>query len=270
LTGFDAHERAMWASRAVAYRDTLAALCAGAGSSLLDAAGVGLGASVVDVGAGPGTVASLAAARGARVVAVDASPGMVALARSVVPSVVLGALPSLPLRRFAFDAAVANFVVNHVGDPLAAVGALRRIVRPGGRVAVTIWPHPAPPAQGLWSEIFAAAGVVRPLDLPRLAADKDFPRSAAGLGSLLSRSGLGGVDCAMISWTHRTSPQEWWNGAAEGIGAVGTLLTRQDPATVARVRKEFDRVTARFLEADGRLALPTAAVLGSGEVPGEG
>jgi ubiquinone/menaquinone biosynthesis C-methylase UbiE len=42
-------------------------------------------------------------------------------------------------------AAVANIVPNHVGDPAAGLAELRRVVRPGVRVAVTLWPTPQPP-----------------------------------------------------------------------------------------------------------------------------
>jgi len=33
--------------------------------------------------------------------------------------------------------------------------------------------------------------------------------------------------CDMITWTHRTHPETWWAGPADGLGAAGTLLRRQ-------------------------------------------
>ncbi|MEV4619716.1 methyltransferase domain-containing protein [Asanoa sp. NPDC049573] len=265
---FDAHERALWSGRAAAYRDSLAALCAGSADSLLDAAAVGAGDLVLDAGTGTGTVAALAVARGVRTVAVDAETGMLSLVRRRLPTVdlALAALPRLPFAAASFDAAVANFVVNHVGDPLAALRALRRVVRPGGRVAVTIWPHPPPPAQQIWADTFAAAGAVRPPDLPRVDADLDFPRSPEGLTTLLRRAGLAEVDGSVVAWTHHTDREAWWNGPANGIGATGTMLARQDPTTKARIRMEFDRITTPFLTDDGSLALPTSAVLAHGVV----
>ncbi|MEV4538236.1 methyltransferase domain-containing protein [Asanoa sp. NPDC049518] len=265
---FDEHERAQWSGRGSVYRDTLAALCAGPASALLSAAGVSAGATVLDVGTGSGTVASLAVARGASVVAVDAEPSMVALAACRVPSASfhLAALPALPFAAGAFDAAVANFVVNHVGDPLAAVAELGRVVRPGGRVAVTVWPHPQPVAQRLWTDIFAAAAVARPPDLPRVDAAHDFARSVEGLSSLLHRCGYADVAGAEISWVHKTTSEAWWDGPAAGIGATGAVLAAQDAETRARVRSEFNRLTTPFTEADGQLAMPTAAVLARGRV----
>jgi SAM-dependent methyltransferase len=264
-TPFDEYERRQWAGKAAAYRDSFAALCAFPAGPLLDAAGVGAEVRTLDVGTGIGTVAALAGARAARVTAVDAEPSMVEAARGRVPGADVrhAVLPRLPFPDHCFDAVVANFVLNHVGDPVAAVREMRRVVRPGGRVAVTIWPYPQPTAQRLWGVIFEAAGVPSAADLPRVQADKDFARTEDGLVELFGRAGLDDVRCDTLTWTHRTHPDTWWAGPANGIGSAGALLLRQDPATIARVRQRFDEHTAAYREADGRLALPTAALLAS-------
>lgn len=133
MTDFDAAERQIWAGRAEAFRDSFAKLCAHTAPALLDAAGAGPGARLLDVGTGSGTVAAAACARGARVSAVDAEPGMVALAQRAAPEaeVSMAVLPDLPFAPGAFDAVVANFVINHVGRPADAVAALRTVTRPG-------------------------------------------------------------------------------------------------------------------------------------------
>ncbi|SCG42667.1 class I SAM-dependent methyltransferase [Micromonospora humi] len=266
---FDAHERSRWTGRARAYRRSFGRLCAYPTGALLDAAAVRAGRRVIDVGTGPGTVAAAALARGARVVAVDAEPGMLAAARRTATGAGLvgGALPRLPFPDARFDAAVANFVLNHVGDPAAALAELRRLVRPGGRVAVTLWPFPHPPLQRLWREAIDAADVVPPTDLPRLAPERDFPRTEEGVTGLLSAAGLSDAGCATVSWTHRADPADWWAGPAAGIGAVGLVVQRQAPAVRARIRQEYDRLTAGCRTTDGMLALPTAALLGAATVP---
>ncbi|MEV4345588.1 methyltransferase domain-containing protein [Actinoplanes sp. NPDC049596] len=268
MNAFDDHERSQWAGRATAYEGSFAALCAHPAGALLDAADVRPGSRVLDVGTGTGTVASLACDRSAHVVAVDAEPTMLDLARGRVPAAEFhhAVLPRLPFVDDSFDAAVANFVLNHVGDPAAALRELQRVVRPGGRVAVTIWPYPTPPAQQLWATVFDAAGAERPTDMPRLSPDKDFPRTPEGLANLLQRAGLAGVSCDTLAWTHRTDPESWWSGPANGIGTPGLVMQRQDTRTLERVRAEYDRHTAAYRDDDGRLALPTAALLGVGVV----
>jgi SAM-dependent methyltransferase len=262
---FDETERARWAGGAEAYAETFAPFCAGPAADLLDVAGVGPGTAVLDVGTGTGTVAALAAGRGARVTAVDAEPSMVAATAARVPAADVrpATLPGLPFPDGTFDAVVANFVINHVGDPAAAVRELRRVTRPGGQVAITIWPHPAPAAQGLWSMVYRHAGV-EVSGLVGVENAKNFPRTADGVTGLLASAGLTAVSCERIEWVHETTPEAWWGGAAAGLNATGTVLRRQTPDGQARIRESFDQVTAEFRTPEGRLALPTAALIAHG------
>ena len=73
---FDSYARRLWAGRADAYEHGFARLTVHAVGALLDAAGVGTGTWVLDVGTGPGVVAGAAAARGARVTVIDAELSM--------------------------------------------------------------------------------------------------------------------------------------------------------------------------------------------------
>jgi SAM-dependent methyltransferase len=268
MTSFDDHERSRWTGRAAAYQRSFAALCAYPAGALLDAAGVQAGHRMLDAGTGPGTIAAVACARGAAVMAVDAEPDMVELARLQVPGAVVrhATLPNLPCADRSFDAAVANFVINHVGDPAAAITELRRVVRSRGRIAVTIWPYPQPPLQQLWAQVFDAAGAERPTATPRLDADKDFPRTPDGLCNLLADVGLTDMRCDTLTWTHRTDPEDWWSGPANGIGTLGMLMEHQSPAMIVRLRQEYDRLAGAYRDDNGLLALPTAALLASASV----
>ncbi|MHB8379379.1 MAG: class I SAM-dependent methyltransferase [Acidimicrobiales bacterium] len=69
-----------------------------------------------------------ASIRGADVVAIDAEPSMLEVAHLRVPAarVCLAALPDPPFSSKYFDSAVRTFVINHVGDPAAALAELKR------------------------------------------------------------------------------------------------------------------------------------------------
>lgn len=272
---FDSAERAMWDGRARAYADSFALLCAHPVPELLDAARVSAGTRVLDVGTGPGTAALAALERGARVRAVDADPGMVAAARARGVPAEVAVLPRLPFADGEFDAVVANFVLNHVGRPRAALAELRRVLRPGGRLALTLWSGRRGAGQDLLGRACAAGGAVPPSYLPKLAADEDFPRTTAGLADLLTGAGFTGAETFESAWDHRTTVEEWWGGAAGGVATVGLVVTSQDAETVVRIRREYERLCAEFTAGDregdgggdadgeGRLALPHVALLGS-------
>lgn len=139
-TDFDAQERRIWAGQATDYSKSYAQVCAGSVIHLIDSANVRSGIRVLDVGTGSGTAAAAAAAVGAKVTAADADRDMVALAASLVPAVEfrVATLPALPFKDGQFDVVLANFVLNHVGQPRVALAELRRVAAPGGHVAVTI------------------------------------------------------------------------------------------------------------------------------------
>ncbi|NUT34714.1 MAG: methyltransferase domain-containing protein [Hamadaea sp.] len=265
-TPFDAHERRQWRGRAADYERSFAKLCGGAAAALVDAAGATHGVRLLDVGTGTGTVAALAADTGAQVSAVDAEQSMVEHTRARVPAadVQPAVLPRLPFPDAAFDAVTANFVLNHVGRPTAAVAELRRVTRPGGRIAVTVWPYPQPPLQRLWSDALDLSGVARPQGLPSVASADNFDRTEDGLAGLLEAAGLAHVSCRTLAWDHVTDLDEWWSGPAAGIGAFGQLLAALPAADVARVRSAFERVAQPFTGPGGRLAVPTAALLAVG------
>lgn len=66
-TLFDLAGRRIWSGKAEAYARTYARLCAYPAVALLDAAEVGPGSRVLDVGCGTGTISGAAAGRGAEV-----------------------------------------------------------------------------------------------------------------------------------------------------------------------------------------------------------
>jgi tocopherol O-methyltransferase len=106
-----------------------------------DAAGVGQGERVVDVGCGYGATARLLAGdRGATVTgltlsraqadALPAEPGVELLVRDWLDN---------GLEAGAFDAAIAVESLSHMPDKPRAFAELARVVRPGGRVAIVDW-----------------------------------------------------------------------------------------------------------------------------------
>jgi ubiquinone/menaquinone biosynthesis C-methylase UbiE len=93
------------------------------------------GAAVLDLGAGTGAASRAAVEAGARsVTAVDVAAGMLTVERDRRPPAVIGDALALPFAGCVFDVVVAAFSLNHVDDPVAALGEASRVTRSGGWV----------------------------------------------------------------------------------------------------------------------------------------
>ena len=66
---------------------------------------------------------------------------MIEVARRENPGIefVLGDAEEMPFGAGQFDAVLANFVLNHLPQPERAAAEFARVLRPGGRIAFSIW-----------------------------------------------------------------------------------------------------------------------------------
>ena len=246
-----------WSGVAEAYRTSFGTLCAGTVEHLLDSTAA---RHHLDVGSGTGELARRAEARDRVVTAVDADADMVAMsAGQHTGPTIRAALPNLPLRSGTFDAVTANFVINHTDDPRAATRELARLLRPGGRLAATIWPAGPPAWASLVQDAFQVAGVV-PLPTQRLAPHLDFERSVAGLTDLAESVGLTPIDAHELQWDWRISVDAFWAGLAGGVATAGQTLVAQPPDVRRDAEQAFRRTAAAEAGADHVLSLPSTAV----------
>jgi demethylmenaquinone methyltransferase/2-methoxy-6-polyprenyl-1,4-benzoquinol methylase len=106
------------------------------------------GATVLDVAGGTGALADVLAARGARVVVADLSWQMVrvgaARCRHPVGWTVADAL-RLPLGDATVDAVTIAFGLRNLNDTRAGLAEFRRVVRPGGQLAILEFSRPVQP-----------------------------------------------------------------------------------------------------------------------------
>jgi SAM-dependent methyltransferase len=149
-------------------------------SRLLQEAGLGPGAHVLDVGCGVGDVSLLASALvgpSGSVVGIDLDPRSLAFARQRACECELTNVSFIEgdFREFVsprlFDAVVGRFVLMYQGEPAAALAYLAGLVRPGGAVVFQEpdfhCPHIArPEAVDTWceawervTEVFEASGM---------------------------------------------------------------------------------------------------------------
>ena len=110
-------------------------------------AGITPGETVLDLGSGAGFDAFLAAARvgpAGRVIGIDMTPQMIAQARANAAKgdyanveFRLGDIENMPVESNSVDLVISNCVLNLVPDKGKAFSEIVRVLRPGGRVAIS-------------------------------------------------------------------------------------------------------------------------------------
>ena len=133
-----------WEGAASAYAATFEHATSLFVPALADAVSARPGARILDVACGTGCFAAEVVARGATAVAVDFSAAMVAQGRRLHPRIEfeVADAEALPLPDAAFDAVGINFGVHHFPFPVRALKECLRTLRPGGRLAFTVWASP--------------------------------------------------------------------------------------------------------------------------------
>jgi ubiquinone/menaquinone biosynthesis C-methylase UbiE len=116
--------------------------------SLVEWAGLAEGATVLDVGCGTGAATRLAAKQvgpSGRVIGVDVNPGMIDVARSI-PSDQGATIEwheqsaySLPVGDQSVDGVLSAQMLQFLQNKEAGVAEMARVLKPGGRVAVSAW-----------------------------------------------------------------------------------------------------------------------------------
>lgn len=109
-----------------------------------DAARLKPGQRVLDVACGTGVLAREAYARVApagHVAGVDSNRGMLVVAAEMAPDVDwrLGTAEALPFADESFDTVVSQFGLMFFGDSPGALREMRRVLRPGGHLAIAVW-----------------------------------------------------------------------------------------------------------------------------------
>jgi ubiquinone/menaquinone biosynthesis C-methylase UbiE len=121
---------------------------------------------VLEIGFGPGVAIALLAqaAPGVRIAGIDVSTEMVEQARARNAAAIRagavdlrhGTVERLPFADAAFDLALAINSMQVWPDVDAGLRALRRVLRPGGRVALAFTPRSGQPRAGVTARLEAA------------------------------------------------------------------------------------------------------------------
>jgi len=270
VAAFNRFEAAGWEQKATGYDSFFGRLTSTVIEPLLDAAQVGSGTRVLDVGTGPGYVAAAAHGRGAQAIGVDIAEAMLALARQRAPGAEfhLASAEALPFADASVDAVVANFAILHLGRPDQAVREFGRVLRPGGGLAMTVWDLPEHMRIiGVFLDAIAEAGATAPESIPAGPPFFTFADDQA-FAELLTDAGFHEATVERIAFEHGvSSADELWDGILAGTVRTAPLIAGQPDEVRQRVRAAFDRAMEAYRR-DDAFAVPVSVKLASGRKPG--
>jgi SAM-dependent methyltransferase len=261
-----AFERQRHDKLAPTYQDFFSPVTALAISPLLNAAQVRPGATLLDVATGPGSLALEATKLGMICTGVDLSPGMIQLAEKSDPGIAfrVADVEHLPFADASFDAVVCNFGLGHFPYPEASVAECVRVLKPGGRIALSWWDDPSKQRiQGLFREAIAEIGAAPPADVPQGHAIYRFADTHE------FRNLLEGADLADVGIEdHQTTYlipdiDTLWRGGLGSFALTAAAIAHQDAATQAAIRAALERRVATYRTTAG-LKVPVAFKIGAG------
>jgi SAM-dependent methyltransferase len=266
---FHAFEQSGWERVSAHYEQAFGSLTPQTAGPLLDAAGVSPGRRVLDVATGPGPIAAAAAARGADVIGLDFSAAMIAEARRRHPAIAFreGDAEALPFDGSSFDAVVMNFGLLHLARPDTAMAEAHRVLRGGGRYALTVW---APPEEAVGFGLVLAA--VREFGNPDVPLPEGPPffrfSDRAEFRRTLEHAGFSDVQVRTMSLTWRLPVSDAvFDAISRGGVRTAAVLRAQTPAALESIRAAVRWGVERY-EKDGVFIVPMPAVLASGTKSG--
>jgi ubiquinone/menaquinone biosynthesis C-methylase UbiE len=245
-TGWERQNDRQWAATEVVSRDLVERLAPAAGDVVLELA------------AGIGQTSLLLAERGAHVISSDFAPAMVDAARRLaeragaegVDHRVVDA-ENIDLPDAGVDGVLCRWGLMLFGDPVRALAEIRRVLRPGGRFACSVWAtadvNPWASAAG---RAMAEAGVLPP---PAPGEPGMFTLGEPGrLEELLGAAGFADVEARAVDITLAYADfEEYWALMLELGGAIAQAVAGLTPAEEQSLREEIERRVQPFAREDG-------------------
>ena len=227
------------------------------------------GQVILELAAGPGDTGFSALPRllpGGRLVTTDVAPEMLDAARRRAAELGLEDVSfavedaaALTFDDDAFDGILCRWGLMLIPDMDAAAAEMRRVARPGGRVALAVW---ASPDANEWMTASGRAALELGLtEPPDPEAPGPFRLSGEGaLEAVLSGAGLSVQALADVPlmW-HASSVDEWWEISTDMSRLLALLRAQLTDDQLADVRQAAERRLARYLDPDGTLAVPSLA-----------
>jgi SAM-dependent methyltransferase len=262
--------RARWTAAAkgwARHADRLRRFTMPVSSWMVDAIGPQPGDTVLELAAGPGDTGFLAAELirpGGTLITSDFSPEMLTVAQERARALGLDnvrfkqidAETAIDIEAASIDAVLCRWGYMLMADPVTALVQTRRVIKPGGRLALAAWTGPE---DNLWSALPARELVSRGLmERPDPSEPGQFTWGPEGvIAERLEEAGFVDYEVASVDFTQPyDSIDDWWATTRDLSMRVADATAGLDEATTAEIRAALAEAAAPFTDGDGALAIP--------------
>jgi SAM-dependent methyltransferase len=201
--------------------------------------------TLLDVGCGPGTITADLATMVSHVTGVDSAAEVIELARQQAPANAMFQVADVHRLAFAdasFDVVHAHQVLQHVADPVRALGEMRRVCRPGGIVAVRdsdyrafAW-YPELPALDDWRQLY----------LKVATENGGAPDAGRRLLSWGQQAGFDDITATSSTWCFATPEDRAWWGGMWADRIRDSAIAERALSTGYATRDQLDQMAAAW------------------------
>jgi len=262
--------RARWTATAKGWgerADQLRRITMPVSAWMVDAIGPQPGDTLLELAAGPGDTGFLAAELirpGGTLISSDFVPEMLTIAQERAKALGLDnvrfkqidAETAIDIEAASIDGVLCRWGYMLMADPVTALAQTRRVLKPGGRLALAAWTGPE---DNLWSALPARELIARGLEEP---PDPDAPGQFSWaregvIAERLEEAGFVDYDIAAVSFTDRyASLDDWWESTRDLSMRFADATARLDDATKAEIQAALADAAAPYTDGDGAINIP--------------